>query len=403
MEFFEERGFYGFTFTPKADLSTNDIVEFVRAINACQGQAEPGAFLLKSLQRAWVSPILEDNFKITYAFSDESGESAGRPLVWNANPSAEGQRARKAYSRALAELTKLNAAISSTKGLVNFAKSRRVVQDMAESLFRDENILLSLSTIRDYDDYTCSHCVNVALLSMCLGRRLGLGKMEVATLGLGGLFHDLGKVDIPIELIRKPGKFTDLEYEEVKKHPLNSVCRILSLNADHAFKSKLLLPPFEHHLNINLSGYPESSRRVPVSLFGRIVAITDLYDALTSSRSYRPVPISPEKALEIMINKSGVEIDSLLLKVFINMVGVYPVGTLLLLDTREIVIVRDTPANSEAGRPWVYILEKADNDTIRKGELVDLSQKRADGGFVRNILHCFHPTEFGLSPTDILL
>jgi HD-GYP domain-containing protein (c-di-GMP phosphodiesterase class II) len=226
--------------------------------------------------------------------------------------------------------------------------------------------------------------------------------MEVATLGLGGLFHDLGKVDIPIELIRKPGKFTDMEYEEVKKHPLNSVCRILRLNADNAFKSKLLIAPFEHHLNTNLSGYPESSRRVPVSLYGRIVAITDLYDALTSSRSYRPVPISPEKALEIMVSKSGVEIDSLLLKLFINMVGIYPVGTLLLLDSRQVVMVSNTPASAEAGRPRAYILEK-EKDSLKKGELVDLAEKDNKGNFIRNILYCFHPTEFGLIPTDILL
>jgi HD-GYP domain-containing protein (c-di-GMP phosphodiesterase class II) len=301
----------------------------------------------------------------------------------------------------MAEFSKLNKDIANSKGLVNFAKSRRVVQDMAESIFQDENIVLSLSTIRDYDDYTCTHCVNVAILSMCLGRRLGLSKMAVATLGLGGLFHDLGKVDIPIELIRKPGKFTDLEYEEVKKHPLNSVCRILLLNVDNAFKARLLIPPFEHHLNINLSGYPESARRMPISLFGRIVAIADHYDALTSSRSYRPVPFSPEKALEIMIKKSGVEIDGLLLKVFINMVGIYPVGTLLVLDTYEVVMVNDTPPHAVDGRPRAYILEKKE-ESLSKGELVDLSEKGQNGRFRRNILLCFHPTEFGLVPTDVL-
>jgi hypothetical protein len=103
-----------------------------------------------------------------------------------------------------------------------------------------------------------------------------------------------------------------------------------------------------------------------------------------------------------MIAKSGVEIDSLLLKVFINMVGVYPMGTLLLLDTREVVMVHNTPAESDSGRPLAFILEKEDN-ALRKGSLVDLGLKNPDGRFTRNILHCFHPTEFGLAPTDILL
>ncbi|MDR1395178.1 MAG: HD domain-containing protein [Deltaproteobacteria bacterium] len=400
MEFFEKRKFYGFSFQAKPDLSHGDIVEFIRTVNSSQFQDDPAAFMGSELAESWARPILDDNFKINFYFSDDTG--GARPLVWNSNSSTEGDKARRTYSRALAELTKLNSSLTSSGGLINFSKSRRVVQDIAESLFRNENIILGLSTIRDYDDYTCAHCVNVAILSMCLGRRLGLTKMEVATLGLSALFHDLGKVDIPIELIRKPGKFTDLEFEEVKKHPLNSVCRILRLNSDHTFKSKLLLPPFEHHLNINFSGYPESSRRSPISLFGRIVAITDLYDALTSSRSYRPIPISPEKALEIMIKKAEQEIDPLLLKVFINMIGIYPVGTLLLLDTREVVMVSSTPAEAEAGRPQAYILQQKE-DMVAKGDLVDLSEKDSQGRFVRNILHCFHPSEFGLAPSDILV
>ncbi|MDR1084916.1 MAG: HD domain-containing protein [Deltaproteobacteria bacterium] len=401
MEYFESRGLFGFSFDPKPDLTNEDIIDFIKKVNLSQNQPAPLDYLAEALSGNWAAPILDDNFKITFLFSEESGVM-GRPLVWNSTPSSEANRARRTYSRALAELTKLNDNLSGSTGLVNFAKSRRVVQDMAESLFRNENILLSLSTIRDYDDYTCSHCVNVAILSMCLGRRLGLGKMELATLGLGGLFHDLGKVDIPIDLIRKPGKFTDLEYEEVKKHSLNSVCRIFRLNSDQSFKAKLLLPPFEHHLNLNLTGYPDSERRFPLSLFGRIVAITDLYDALTSSRSYRPVPISPDKALEIMIKKAPLEIDSLLLKVFINMVGIYPVGTLLLLDSRQVVMVSGTPAGAEAGRPQAYVLEKED-EMIKKGELIDLAEKNEDGQFVRNILHCFHSSEFGLFPSDVLL
>ncbi|MDR0548642.1 MAG: HD domain-containing protein [Deltaproteobacteria bacterium] len=404
MEFFESRRIFGFGFRPKEDLDAEEVVEFIQIVNASQNHEKPGVFLSEALKDDWVKPILDDDFKIAYLFTDEmaSEGAPGRPLVWNSTPSEEGGKARRAYSRAMSEFSKLNDSINSAKGLVNFSKSRRVVQDLAESLFQNENILLSLSTIRDYDDYTCSHCVNVAILSMCLGRRLGLSKMEVATLGLGGLFHDLGKVDIPIELIRKPGKFTEVEYEEIKKHPLNSVCRILSLNADNAFKSKLFLPPFEHHININHSGYPATDLKAPVSLFGRIVAITDLYDALTSSRSYRPVPISPDKALEIMVKKSGSEIDALLLKVFINMVGIYPVGTLLVLNTKEVVMVADTPPNAEAGRPRAYILER-EEETLKKGELIDLAEKNAKGQFARKVLYCFHPTEFGLVPTDILL
>jgi HD-GYP domain-containing protein (c-di-GMP phosphodiesterase class II) len=237
---------------------------------------------------------------------------------------------------------------------------------------------------------------------MCLGKRLGLGKVQLMTLGLSALFHDLGKVDVPIDLIRKTAKFTEEEYEVVKNHTLHSVLRILRVNAEHNLKSKLIVSPYEHHLGIDLTGYPHSGRRDPLTLFGRIVAITDHYDALTSSRSYRPVPISPEQALNIMLSIAGTELDPLLLKVFINMIGIYPVGTLLLLDSREVAIVAETPPGAEDARPLCYLLE-FDDDETRRGDPVNLADKDQDGRYLRNVLRCFHPTEFGLNPSEILL
>jgi HD-GYP domain-containing protein (c-di-GMP phosphodiesterase class II) len=222
------------------------------------------------------------------------------------------------------------------------------------------------------------------------------------TLGLSALFHDLGKVDIPIELIRKTSKFTDEEYEVVKNHPLHSVLRILRVNAEHTLKSKLLISPYEHHLGVDLTGYPRSNRATPLTLFGRIVAISDHYDALTSSRSYRPVPISPEQALDIMLQVAGSQLDQILLKVFINMIGIYPVGTLLLLDSREVGMVSQTVAGSDQGRPLCYLLDFYDNN-LHRGDLVDLTLKDENGFFSRNILRCFHPSEFGLNPSDFLL
>jgi HD-GYP domain-containing protein (c-di-GMP phosphodiesterase class II) len=244
--------------------------------------------------------------------------------------------------------------------------------------------------------------VNVALLSMCLGKRIGLSKLAVVTLGLTGLFHDLGKVDVPIELIRKPTKFTQEEYEMVKNHSMFSVIRILQINADHKLKSKLILAPFEHHLGIDLAGYPLSDKHSPLSLFGRIVAIADHYDALTSSRSYRPVPMNPEQALDIMTSLSGKALDPLLLKVFINMVGIYPIGTLLVTDTKEVAMVAETPPDAIDARPLAFLLQKQEG-YIAKGEQINLSDVNEEGNFKRNILRCFHPSDFGLNPADILL
>jgi HD-GYP domain-containing protein (c-di-GMP phosphodiesterase class II) len=402
MEFFDQRKFFGFRLVKKEGLSSDDIVNFIRILNQSKTQENPGSFLDESLKEGFALPIIDSDFKIAFVFtSDGDGSAKGRPLVWNSGTKTLATKASKSYSRALAVITNIQDRMRDGEA-VSLSKSRRVVQDMVESLFMEERLLLNLSTIRDYDDYTATHSVNVSILSMCLGKRIGLSKVAVVTLGLAGLFHDLGKVDVPIELIRKTTKFTTEEYDTVKNHSLFSVSRILQINADHKLKTRLIQAPFEHHLGVDLLGYPVSNRHSPLSLFGRIVAIADHYDALTSSRSYRPIPMNPEQALDIMTGISGSALDPLLLKVFINMIGIYPIGTLLVLDTREIAMVAETPPDAIDARPLAYLLDRNDN-TIIKGELINLSAYDAEGKFLRNILRCFHPSDFGLNASDILL
>jgi HD-GYP domain-containing protein (c-di-GMP phosphodiesterase class II) len=400
MEFFESRNFYGFQFVKTDPLTDGDIVEFIRNVNKSGREKEPSVWLAEKLKDNWVTPIVDSEFNITITMTDD-GTGKVKPVIWNSGVRTLAIKAKQSYSRALAVITSLNDKLTEGEP-VNINKPRRVVQDMVEGLFQNENLLLSLSTIRDYDDYTCTHSVNVAILSMCLGKRIGLSKIQIMTLGLSALFHDLGKVDIPVELIRKTSKFTPEEYETVKNHPMYSVIRILRINAEHTLKSKLLISPYEHHLGIDLKGYPSSIRSTPLTLAGRIVAIADHYDALTSSRSYRPIPISPEQALDIMLQVAGAQLDELLLKVFINMIGIYPVGTLLLLDSHKIVIVAETPPGAEQGRPLGFIMEYVD-ETLKKGPLIDLSEQDEFGGFIHRIVRCFHPTEFGLNPSDYLL
>jgi len=402
MESLEALGIFGYRFIKKDDLSDTDIVEFIRTLNRAKNRHDPAQWLLDELDDSWASPLIDPDFRITYVYRDNpDGKPQARPLIWNSGTRTLAIKAKKSYSRALAVLSVVESRLADG-GEVSLAKSRRVVQEMVESLFEDERLLLNLSTIRDYDDITCTHSVNVCILSMCMGRRLGLGRVAVAALGLAVLFHDLGQVDVPIGLIRKATRFTPEEAEMVKHHSLFSVARILQINADHRFKMRLIQAPYEHHLGVDLSGYPFSDLNVPLSLFGRIVAIADHYDALTSVRSYRPSPMNPEQALDIMTSSAGKTLDPLLLKVFINMVGIYPIGTLLVTDTREVAIVAETPPDAMDARPLAYILEK-DGTDVMKGELVNFSDTDGDGKYIRNILRCFHPSDFGFNASDVLL
>jgi len=450
VEYLQKRDIQGIRIFEKEDLSNEEIVHFVTLLNQAEREKDPLAWLQVQLDVAnntWIEffseqdkKTLQDSGIDMVGEDDEDGQllddpdqpgqdsKRGQDMASTENlvPSSEflarknyspvtmelaqatyshimASMARKTYSHALTSVLDM-AGKQTLKKRVGIQKSKRVVQGMIEILTKDESILLGMSTIRNYDDYTYTHSVNVAILAMCLGRRLGLPRRMVEQLGLCGLFHDLGKVDVPINLITKGGALTDAEYEEIKKHSINSVRQIIRLNADHVLKSKLLLPPFEHHLGIDLSGYPQTERKSPLSLLGRILAVADNYDAMTSSRSYRTVPISPDIALKIMIEEAGRKLDPLILKVFIRMIGVYPVGSLLVLDSREVGLAASTPLDAENGRPIVCLLSRGKSGHIKKGRFVDLSQRdEKTGKFLRNIIQCLHPYKFGIQPADYLV
>jgi len=275
---------------------------------------------------------------------------------------------------------------------------------MVDLVMEDESIVLGISTIRDYDDYTFTHSINVAILSMCLGRRIGISKTSLHRLGICGLFHDLGKLDIPVEIIRLPRKLSNSEFDVVKKHTIYSVAQIIKLQAARGLKSKILLPPFEHHMKYDLSGYPQTPQKKPVSLFGRILTITDVFDAITSPRNYRSSALTQDQALGYMLEHSGTDFDPILLKAFINMLGVYPIGSLLELDTGELALVIEAGKGVDGTRPKVVILAADGQGGYTKDGVMDLDERDDQSGiFRRNIVKSLHPSTHGVQPAEFLI
>jgi HD-GYP domain-containing protein (c-di-GMP phosphodiesterase class II) len=239
---------------------------------------------------------------------------------------------------------------------------------------------------------------------MCLGRRIGISRTSLHRLGVCGLFHDLGKLDVPVEIIRLPRKLNESEFEVVKKHTIYSVAQIIKLQAAPDLKSKILLPPFEHHMKYDLSGYPQTPQRKPVSLFGRILTITDVFDAITSSRNYRSTALTQDLALGYMLEHSGTDFDPILLKVFINMVGVYPIGSLLELDTGELALVIEAGKVADGTQPKVVLLAEDGQGGYTKDGVVDLNERDAQSGvFRRNIAKSLHPSTHGVQPAEFLI
>jgi len=313
------------------------------------------------------------------------------------------KKAMRTYGYAMNSLQTLSQKLSAGR-YAGIGKAVHMVQNMVDLIMDDDNVLLGLSTIRDYDDYTFTHSVNVAILSVCLGNRIGLSRALLGRLGLSGLFHDLGKIDVPINILNKPGKLNDHEFEELQKHSLNSVRRIVRLRASYDKKAEILLPPFEHHLKYDLSGYPKTPRKRPLTLLGRIVAIADVYDAVTSQRIYRSKFLSPDQALGLMFKGSGTDFDPLLLKVFINMLGVYPLGTILKFENGEMGMVTAPPIKEKrSSELWVLLLQDNGDSTYTKRYLISLgSWNKEQGGFNRPILESCHPSELGIQPAELI-
>jgi HD-GYP domain-containing protein (c-di-GMP phosphodiesterase class II) len=281
-------------------------------------------------------------------------------------------------------------------------KLKRLAQKTIHILMEDDSILLGLTTIKNYDEYTYNHSVNVSIYALAMGRRLGFSRETLTELGLTGLFHDVGKSKIPIEVLNKPGALDEKEWALMKKHPMAGVEAVLNLKQLGEINTKMVIGIFDHHLKYNLTGYPNLYYKKETSLFGRILQIVDAYDAMTTPRVYKKVPFTLEQTLAIMQKESGVHFDPILLKVFVNLVGVFPVGSLVLLDSGDVGIVyKAHPDPKWIDRPQVILLAK--DETEEERTFIDLSETDQDGHFKWTIVKTLDPNQYHIDVAKYFL
>lgn len=280
---------------------------------------------------------------------------------------------------------------------VSLSKVKRLVQGMVDQISQEESALLGLTTLRSHDEYTYNHSMNVCILSMALGQRLGHEKKALSELGMSALFHDIGKLAIAAELLNKATEFTVEDWGIIRRHPVLGVRIILKQKGLNPTTVPLILGVLEHHLHCNLSGYPKIAGPRTLSLFGRIIAIADSYDALTSSRVYNRIAFSPNEALRHMWSKSGTEYDPVLLKIFITTMGIYPIGTVVLLDTGEVgVVFQANPDPARGDRPKVKLLTDGKGLPV-EGHVVDLTEKgSAEASYRKSIVRTVDPRKYNL-------
>jgi HD-GYP domain-containing protein (c-di-GMP phosphodiesterase class II) len=283
----------------------------------------------------------------------------------------------------------------------NIKKIKRVVQGIVDQILNEETSLVGLTTIRDYDEYTFTHSVNVCIFSVALGRRLGLGKLQLYDLGLAALFHDIGKSRVPVNVLNKASGLTDDEWKLISSHPWLGVLALFQVRGQQDLPYRAMVVAYEHHMKTDLTGYPRVIRPREVGIFSRIVAVADGFDAATSRRAYQTEPMSPADVLAGMRDNPRRGMDPVIVKAFINLTGLYPVGTFVVLDTFELGIVHAVnPVPEMVSRPIVRIVSDVRGNVMHPGHLIDLAEPGPNGGYARTIIKTENPDRYGIRVGD---
>lgn len=276
--------------------------------------------------------------------------------------------------------------------------TRRVVSGLATQVARDPSQALLVSAVKSYDEYTYYHMMNVCILSIALGHSLGLRQDQVATLGLGALLHDVGKMRVPREVLNHVGPLDQEQWRLIQRHPVEGAGLILLNDQDLIDPAAAII--LEHHAAFDLSGYPKLSGRPRPSLPARLVSVADCYDAVTAKRSYRNAE-EPREALAILQSGVGKGFDPVVVRTFVRLLGLFPVGSLVMLSSGEVAVVLRNHDELFA-RPTVRLVLDASGTPCAPEER-DLSALARDGSYVWSVERSMDPTELGLDMLSVIL
>lgn len=242
---------------------------------------------------------------------------------------------------------------------------KMVAEEIVDEITQNNNAVINMIDLKVFDDYTYYHSVNVAALSIFIGVASGYSKKNLCMLGLGALLHDIGKIFVPKEILDKPGRLTQDELEEIRKHSwLGS--DYLSDQWEVPVEANMAV--LTHHEYYDGTGYPRGLKGDEIPRFGKIVAVSDVFDALTSDRPYRKA-ISPSEAIEFVMGGSGMQFDPKVVKVFLKKIIPYPLGTCVNLSNGKTGIVVKNYENYGM-RPQVRLISS------QGGEIYDLCNDR---------------------------
>ena len=263
----------------------------------------------------------------------------------------------------------------------SLAEARATVAGLVDAVLQDPDAMLALTLIKSYDEYLFNHSVNVSVLCIALGQALGLDTEAIMELGLGALVHDIGKVHWPEDVYQKPRGLSDEEWLLVKRHPLDGAEIVEKMGKASPVALEVIR---EHHLRYDRKGYPVVDPDKEPGFFGSIAQIADTYDAITTARVYQNA-FEPSKAIARLQSLAGAVFDPSLLEVFIRMVGIYPVGSLVRLNTGELaLVVKANPADGSG--PTVRLLFDRSGSRLSEEQDLDLTERDPVTGHLRRTI-----------------
>ncbi len=280
-------------------------------------------------------------------------------------------RAKETYEEAKDFIAQMMESVKSNN-VIDIKQSKTIVDKCIKSIFANPNAMFWLSRIKKQDAYTAEHCLRVCVLAIAFGHFLDLPKSQIATLGLCGMLHDVGKMKIPNEIINKPGPLNETEYKLMKEH---TRLGYLYLKEQGGVDELVCRAAVEHHERVDGNGYPHNLPEDKIHFLSKIISIIDCYDAVTSTRSYRAA-FTPHQALNIIYKERAIHFDQELVKQFIRMIGVYPPGSLVEMTNGETAIVLSANPDHKLQPKVELIIDEY--GILRKPQVIDLTHDNYD-------------------------
>jgi HD-GYP domain-containing protein (c-di-GMP phosphodiesterase class II) len=385
LEELELRRVGGLRFSSTLDAET--LQDFLRAFHA-ERTVHASAALEAAIERASLRGIALIPARSSGTLSDADADAAAA--------GEERRFTRLVFDRAVSGTRELLARSART-GQVALLQARRVVQPIVDQLLRQRTSLVGLTAMKRHDAYTLAHCVNVSILAVRMGQFLGLSRGELAAIGTAGLLHDVGKIRVDADVLRKPGPLTDAEWAALRRHPLEGLRLISHFSVTSELMLDAMRVAFEHHMNVDHSGYPAIEHPRELGSFSRIVAVADRFDAATAHRSHEARPLTPHEALRMIVGQGDTRMDRAVRWALVQALGLYPAGTLLRTQAGRLLLSL-SPSTTDLRRPICRPLEVTPEGAVRPHLELHEAPIAPDDGVAQVIA----PEELGADVEELL-